>query len=74
MFPSLTVRNRSREGDECMSKCDDCLYFAYDEEYGYSVCEQELDEDEMRLFIQDRFEACPYYRPGDEYSLVRHQN
>ena len=29
------------------SKCDDCMYFTYDEEYGYSVCEQDLDEDEF---------------------------
>ncbi|MDO4286581.1 MAG: DUF6472 family protein [Eubacteriales bacterium] len=56
------------------SKCDDCLYFTYDEEFGYSVCEQDLDEDEMRHFIQDTFDHCPYYRPGDEYSVVRHQN
>ncbi|MDO4175112.1 MAG: DUF6472 family protein [Eubacteriales bacterium] len=56
------------------SKCDDCLYFTYDEELGYSVCEQDLDEDEMRLFIQDAFDRCPYYRPGDEYAVVRHQN
>ncbi len=57
-----------------MSKCDDCMYFEYDEEFGYSVCHQDLDEDEMRLFIQDTFDNCPYYRSGDEYSIVRHQN
>lgn len=57
-----------------MSKCDDCMYFEYDEEFGYSVCQQYLDEDEMRLFIQDTFDNCPYYRSGDEYSIVRHQN
>ena len=57
-----------------MSKCDDCMYLEYDEEFGYSVCQQDLDEDEMRLFIQDTFDNCPYYRSGDEYSIVRHQN
>ena len=57
-----------------MSKCDDCMYFEDDEEFGYSVCQQDLDEDEMRLFIQDTFDNCPYYRSGDEYSIVRHQN
>ncbi|HIV67816.1 MAG TPA: hypothetical protein IAA32_03005 [Candidatus Butyricicoccus stercorigallinarum] len=57
-----------------MSKCDDCMYFTYDEEFGYSVCEQELDEDEMRHFIQDTFDHCPYYRPGDDYTIVRRQN
>ena len=57
-----------------MSKCDDCMYYEYDEEFGYSVWQQDLDEDEMRLFIQDTFDNCPYYRSGDEYSIVRHQN
>ncbi|OUM19980.1 hypothetical protein CBW42_10795 [Butyricicoccus porcorum] len=65
---------RTKESDCFMSKCDDCMYFTYDEEFGYSVCEQDLDEDEMRHFIQDTFDNCPYYRPGDEYSIVRHQN
>ena len=32
-----------------MSKCDDCMYFEYDAEFGYSVCQQDLDEDEIRL-------------------------
>lgn len=56
------------------SKCDDCLYYEYDEEFGYSVCAQDLDEDEMQRFLRDAFQDCPYYRAGDEYSLVRHQN
>ena len=37
-----------------MSKCDDCMYFEYDEEFGYSVCQQDLDEDEMRRFVCGR--------------------
>ena len=39
-----------------------------------TLCMVDLDEDEMRHFIQDTFDNCPYYRPGDEYSIVRHQN
>ena len=36
--------------------------------------DEELDEDEMRHFIQDTFDHCPYYRPGDDYTIVRRQN
>lgn len=54
--------------------CEDCAYFAYDEEYDYYVCEMDLDEDEMLRFMQSSFSNCPYYRCGDEYSVVRKQN
>lgn len=60
--------------EEKKTCCDDCLYYVYDEECGYTVCEQDLDEDEMRRFLSYDVQNCPYYRSGDEYSLVRHQN
>ena len=40
----------------------DCLLYTSD-----------LDEDEMLKFLSSTFDACPYYRSGDEYSVVRHQ-
>ncbi len=54
--------------------CDDCLYYVFDEEVGYTICEQDLDEDEMMHFVSYTVKNCPYYRSGDEYALVRHQN
>ena len=54
---------------ENTSKCEDCLYYEYDDEYGFYV----LDEDEPAQFIGGRFQNCPYYRPGDEYTIVRKQ-
>ena len=54
--------------------CEECVWYDYDDELEAYVCEADLDEDEMRLFIQDTFDNCPYYRSGDEYSIVRHQN
>lgn len=33
----------------------------------------ELDEDETARFIRGAFSDCPYYRPGDEYTIVRKQ-
>lgn len=56
---------------ENTSKCEDCLYYEYDDEYGFYVCDMDLDEDETAQFIGGRFQNCPYYRPGDEYTIVR---
>lgn len=55
------------------SGCESCANYVYDEEYGYYVCEADLDEDEMAGFLLDRRFDCPYYHPGDEYLMVRHQ-
>lgn len=49
------------------------MYYEYDEDYECYVCGVNLDEDEMARFMEDRFYDCPYYRPGDEYAIVRHQ-
>ena len=48
-------------------------YYEYDDEYGFYVCDMDLDEDETAQFIGGRFQNCPYYRPGDEYTIVRKQ-
>lgn len=48
---------------ENTSKCEDCLYYEYDDEYGFYVCDMDLDEDETAQFIGGRFQNCPYYRP-----------
>ena len=55
------------------SNCDDCMNYEYDEEYDCYTCVMDLDEDEMRLFLIGRFPSCPYYRPGDEYTIVHKQ-
>ncbi|MBQ4425157.1 MAG: hypothetical protein II882_05420 [Lachnospiraceae bacterium] len=56
-----------------VSNCDDCLYYEYDEEYDEYSCVMDLDEDEMRLFLIGKFPSCPYYRRGDEYTIVHKQ-
>lgn len=38
-----------------------CVHYEYDDEMGCYICEMNLDEDEMVLFLQHRFEACPYF-------------
>ena len=56
-----------------MSLCDTCENYVSDEEYEYYVCEVNLDEDEMQKFLSGSLDSCPYYRPDDEYRIVRHQ-
>lgn len=50
------------------------MYYEYDEEYECYICQMDLDEDEMYKFIKGSFNNCPYYKFGDEYSIVRKQN
>lgn len=56
-----------------MAQCDDCQYYAYDEETECYECEMDLDEDEYARMLEHRRSSCPYYRRGDEYSIVRKQ-
>ena len=53
--------------------CELCALYAWDEEYGYYVCEADLDEDEMERFLRFGTAACPFYRPGDDYRTARRQ-
>lgn len=53
--------------------CESCNNYVYDEDYGYYVCEADMDEDELVRFLSQREFACPYYHPDDEYLIVRKQ-
>lgn len=53
--------------------CDECAYNVYDDEMDEYFCGAYLDEDEYFRAMQHG-KTCPYYRPGDDYALVRHQN
>ena len=55
------------------SNCETCMNYFYDDEYECYTCAMNLDEDEYRHFIQDTFSDCPYYRRGDDYTIVRKQ-
>ncbi len=55
------------------SSCESCENYVYDEDYGYYVCEAQLDEDEMAHFLAGRQFDCPFYRLDDEYRIVRKQ-
>ena len=55
------------------SQCDECMYFEYDEEYDEYSCVMDLDQDEMYHFLTGKTASCPYFKAGDEYSIVRKQ-
>ncbi len=56
-----------------MADCENCAYFAYDEEYGEYICEADMDEDDYARLVNGSHEGCPCFRDGDEYKVVRHQ-
>ena len=56
-----------------MLNCEDCMNYYYDEESEYYTCSVQLDEDEMSRFMGGTFKDCPYYRQGDEYTIVKKQ-
>ena len=55
------------------TSCESCMNYEYDEEYECYTCLVDLDEDEMYHFIRDTVKSCPYYKSGDEYTIVRKQ-
>ena len=54
------------------ASCEMCMFYEYDEEYEEMVCTVSMDEDDMMRFYTKR--ECPYFRFGDEYTIVRKQN
>ena len=54
-------------------KCDTCHFYNYDDEYGDYVCDASMDEDEYARLVERGSKECPYWRDGDEYSVVKHQ-
>jgi len=54
--------------------CDGCMYYEYDDEYGEYYCvESFIDEDDYARMAGDSRSGCPYYRAGNEYTIVRKQ-
>lgn len=54
--------------------CDFCINYTYDEEYDCYTCIIDMDEDELYSTVFGRVKDCPYFRMGDEYTIVRKQN
>lgn len=56
--------------------CEDCMYLEYDEEMRMYICSVApiMDEDDYGKMAYSSNKKCPYYKIGDEYTLVRKQN
>ncbi len=53
--------------------CDECAFFEYDEDDEEYYCSVDMDEDDYSRFVSGGRRDCPFFRPGDEYLVVRHQ-
>lgn len=58
--------------NKTQTDCTECMYYEYDEEYDCYSCVMNLDQDEAEYFIS--YSACPFFRFGNEYTIVRKQN
>lgn len=56
------------------NSCEYCIHYIYDDIYDYYTCEIDLDMDAYERFLTDAVSDCPYYRGGDDYTIVRRQN
>ena len=52
--------------------CESCRNGVFDDEYDEYACTLMLDEDEFLRVLQAK--TCPFFEPGDDYSIVRKQN
>ena len=56
------------------SCCEYCMNYAYDDEYECYMCMIDMDEDEVNNIYSNKRRSCPYFRMGDDYTIVRKQN
>ena len=52
------------------TSCEYCSNYIYDEDFGYYICDVNLDEDEMSRFFSDSFYSCHYFKINDEYNIL----
>ncbi len=52
--------------------CESCMNYYYDEQDDMYECVMNFDEDDFERLGYGK-KQCPYYRFGDEYSIVRKQ-
>lgn len=55
------------------NQCDYCLYYTYDEDLESNICQMNLDEDEISSMSYHGNYGCPYFRFGDDYTIVKKQ-
>lgn len=57
-----------------VTNCEYCMNYSYDEEYECYLCSIDMDEDEVMNLYTNKRKGCPYFRMGDDYTIVRKQN
>lgn len=57
-----------------VNACEYCINYAYDSETESYECIMDLDEDELNALSYSKRSSCPYFRGGDDYTIVRKQN
>lgn len=62
-----------RDEKRPLFRCEDCVFFDYDDDLEDHVCTADMDQDELARLPYGTRAACPYYRPHDEYRSVRRQ-
>lgn len=56
------------------TRCDECMYYEFDEDSETYSCIINLDEDEAQRFMAGDSRGCSYFRFYDEYKMVKKQN
>ncbi len=56
------TKKDSKQKKVQITNCETCAFYTYDEEYGYYVCEADLDEDEMSAFLRGSDFSCGFYQ------------
>ena len=69
----MMVKKDTEQKKVRITNCGTCAFYTYDDEYGYYVCEADLDEDEMSAFLRGSDFSCGFYQLDDEYAVVRKQ-
>lgn len=55
------------------NQCEFCMYQCFDEEYEEYYCSMNFDQDELERLRFNPSSSCPYFRMGDEYTIVKKQ-
>ncbi|MFI3325686.1 MAG: DUF6472 family protein [Clostridia bacterium] len=53
--------------------CDICLNFEYNNEIEDYECIINMDEDEYSQFLNNSYYKCPYFRMGNDYTILKKQ-
>lgn len=55
------------------TQCEMCLNFDYDPELDEDYCTMHMDQDDLEKLRANPRSGCPYFRLGDDYTIMRKQ-